>query len=47
MQNIGAYGVEVQDVITEVNAVEIETGELKIFSVEDCQYGYRESIFKK
>ena len=47
VQNIGAYGVEVQDVITEVNAVEIETGELKIFSVDDCQYGYRESIFKK
>ena len=47
VQNIGAYGVEVQDVIVEVNAVEIETGELKIFSVDDCQYGYRESIFKK
>ncbi len=47
VQNIGAYGVEVQDVITEVNAVEIETGETKTFSVEDCQYGYRESIFKK
>ena len=47
VQNIGAYGVEVQDVIVEVNAVEIETGELKIFPIEDCQYGYRESIFKK
>jgi len=47
VQNIGAYGVEVQDVIVKVNAVEIETGEPKIFSVEDCQYGYRESIFKK
>ena len=47
VQNIGAYGVEVQDVIVEVNAVEIETGETKTFSVEDCQYGYRESIFKK
>ena len=47
VQNIGAYGVEVQDVIVKVNAVEIETGESKIFSVEDCQYGYRESIFKK
>jgi len=47
VQNIGAYGVEVQDVIVEVNAVEIETGEPKTFSVEDCQYGYRESIFKK
>jgi len=47
VQNIGAYGVEVQDVIVEVNAVEIGTGEPKTFSVEDCQYGYRESIFKK
>lgn len=47
VQNIGAYGVEVQDMITEVNAVEIETGETKTFSVEECQYGYRESIFKK
>lgn len=47
VQNIGAYGVEVQDVIVEVNAVEIETGESKTFSLEDCQYGYRESIFKK
>jgi len=47
VQNIGAYGVEVQDVIVKVNAVEIETGESKTFSVEDCQYGYRESIFKK
>ena len=47
VQNIGAYGVEVQDVIIEVNAVEIGTGESKTFSVEDCQYGYRESIFKK
>jgi UDP-N-acetylmuramate dehydrogenase len=47
VQNIGAYGVEVQDVIVEVNAVEIETGEPKTFSIEDCQYGYRESIFKK
>ena len=47
VQNIGAYGVEVQDVILKVNAVEIETGEPKTFSVEDCQYGYRESIFKK
>jgi len=47
VQNIGAYGVEVQDVIIKVNAVEIETGEPKTFSVKDCQYGYRESIFKK
>ncbi len=46
VQNIGAYGVEVQDAIVEVKAVEIKTGEAKTFSVEDCQYGYRISIFK-
>src|SRR5665647_2698647 len=46
VQNIGAYGVEVQDVIVEVKAVEIETANPKIFSVESCRYGYRESVFK-
>ena len=46
VQNIGAYGVEVQDVIERVNAVEIESVELKSFSNSECQYGYRESIFK-
>lgn len=47
MQNIGAYGVEVKDVIEEVRAVSIKTGELRIFTNEECQFGYRESIFKK
>lgn len=46
VQNIGAYGVEVQDVIAEVNAVEIETSVFRKFSTEDCTYDYRESIFK-
>ncbi len=46
IQNIGAYGVEVKDLITEVKGVDIETGELKTFSNEDCQFGYRNSIFK-
>ena len=46
VQNIGAYGVEVQDVIVEVNAVKIETAKIRTFSNEDCHYGYRESIFK-
>ena len=46
VQNIGAYGVEIQDVIVEVNAVEIETGLCKKFSKEDCLYGYRDSVFK-
>ncbi|AZJ35496.1 UDP-N-acetylmuramate dehydrogenase [Tenacibaculum singaporense] len=46
IQNIGAYGVEVKDTITKVEAVEIETGKLVSFSAEECQFGYRNSIFK-
>lgn len=46
MQNIGAYGVEIKEVIKKVSAVEIASGEEKIFTNEDCQFGYRESIFK-
>lgn len=46
IQNIGAYGVEVKDLITEVKGVDIETGELRTFTNEDCQFGYRNSIFK-
>lgn len=46
IQNIGAYGVEVKDTITKVEAVEIETGKLTTFSNEDCKFGYRNSIFK-
>ena len=46
IQNIGAYGVEVKDTITKVEAIEIETGKLVSFSSEECQFGYRNSIFK-
>lgn len=46
IQNIGAYGVEVKDVITKVEGLEIETGKLVSFSNEDCNFGYRNSIFK-
>lgn len=46
VQNIGAYGVEVKDLIAEVQAVEIATGRLCIISRDDCQYGYRQSRFK-
>ncbi|QNM86600.1 UDP-N-acetylmuramate dehydrogenase [Polaribacter pectinis] len=46
IQNIGAYGVEVKDTITKVEAIEIETGKRVTFSNEDCQFGYRNSIFK-
>ena len=46
VQNIGAYGVEVKEVIVEVNTVEIETACFKAFMNEDCRYGYRDSLFK-
>lgn len=46
MQNIGAYGVEVKDVITQVGAIDIESGEEKVFSNKECEFGYRTSVFK-
>ena len=46
MQNIGAYGVEVKSLIGKVKAIEISSGELVEFSAEECQFGYRTSIFK-
>lgn len=46
VQNIGAYGVEAKDIIERVWVVEIATGELKLFSREECEYGYRWSKFK-
>ena len=47
MQNIGAYGVEIKDVILSVEAIEISSGRKISFSNEECQFGYRESIFKQ
>ena len=47
MQNIGAYGVEQKDVFESLEAFEIKTGKLHKFNNADCQFGYRESIFKK
>lgn len=46
MQNIGAYGVEVQDVLESVEALHRQTLELQSFTAEECKLGYRESIFK-
>lgn len=47
MQNIGAYGVEIRNVIESVEAVRIDDGERKVFSNAECEFGYRESIFKR
>jgi UDP-N-acetylmuramate dehydrogenase len=47
IQNIGAYGVEVKDVIDCVHVIEIESAKEKVFSNQDCQFGYRDSIFKR
>ncbi|MCO5233167.1 MAG: UDP-N-acetylmuramate dehydrogenase [Chitinophagales bacterium] len=46
MQNIGAYGVEVKNVITKVTAFNIEKGIFEEFDNPSCQFAYRESIFK-
>jgi UDP-N-acetylmuramate dehydrogenase len=47
IQNIGAYGVEVKDLISSVQAVEIDSGRQRRFSNTECQFGYRDSIFKR
>lgn len=47
MQNIGAYGVEIKDVFHELSAYHIATGEIHQFNNQQCQFGYRESIFKR
>jgi len=46
IQNIGAYGVEVKDTVLSVKGVKVNTGEIKKFSNKECNFGYRESIFK-
>ena len=47
IQNIGAYGVEVKDLITELSTIEIASGIEVSFVNESCQFAYRDSIFKQ
>ncbi len=47
VQNIGAYGVEVKDVIENVEAIMFDTAKKMVFSAKDCMFGYRDSIFKR
>jgi len=46
MQNIGAYGVELGDRLESLSAVDLMTGERRVFSNDDCQFAYRDSFFK-
>lgn len=47
VQNIGAYGAEVKDIIESVEVVDVLSGEVKLFSNAGCEFAYRDSVFKK
>lgn len=47
IQNIGAYGIELKDVFVSCEAVNIKNQTTMIFTASDCNFGYRESIFKQ
>ncbi|MEI8009003.1 MAG: hypothetical protein WCI00_06565 [bacterium] len=46
MGNIGAYGKEAKDIITEVEGIDIKTNTKKVRTNNECRFAYRESIFK-
>ena len=47
MQNIGAYGTEIKDIFVSCKVLDLENLELKTFNLEQCRFGYRDSIFKQ
>lgn len=47
IQNIGAYGVEIKDVLHEVEGINLATGNIELYDNQSCRFGYRNSIFKQ
>ena len=47
IQNIGAYGIEIKNLIETVEGIDLATGVSRVFSNDECEFGYRESVFKK
>ena len=47
IQNVGAYGVEISDVFAGLTALDLQSGELRKFDMQQCRFAYRDSLFKQ